>query len=280
MKLPFQKLRQVGAACTGRAPPGVSVDTGNAIPDWALRTGNARCAFGKQSVKRFMRRSTWYASRQWPATIACALQKWRRYTCIPISRILNTWLVLIASAIVGMTGAYAATNSATGGIGATNNGTFTGGDGSGTAQIEINSVRLALVKQATDLAGTVFAPNADVASGQEIYFVLYIDNTTDFSAYRLTIEDAIDETQFTYVADSLESTAVASGSDAATRWAGLWIPLTDVLGAPDDEASILDTGGPVAADRLTVGDVAGQANAFLDIPARTQWAIRFRVRVN
>ena len=95
-----------------------------------------------------------------------------------------------------------------------------------------------------------------------------------------TIQDTIDETQFTYIADSLEATSVASGADAATRWAGAWTPLTDALGGPDDEASILDTGGPVGPDLLTVGDVAGQANLFLQIPAQTQWAIRFRVRVN
>jgi hypothetical protein len=84
----------------------------------------------------------------------------------------------------------------------------------------------------------VLAANADVNPGQEIYFVLYVDNITDFVADRLTIQDAIDETQFTYVADSLETTSVASGANAATRWAGLWTPLTDALGGPDDEASI------------------------------------------
>jgi hypothetical protein len=141
-------------------------------------------------------------------------------------------------------------------------------------------VQLALVKEARDLTGTVLAPNADVNPGQEIYFVLYIDNITDVAAYRLTIQDAIDETQFTYVADSLETTSVVSGADAATRWAGVWTPLTDALGGPDDEASILDTGGPAGPDLLTVGDVPGQANLFLQIPAQTQWAIRFRVRVN
>ena len=175
---------------------------------------------------------------------------------------------------------YAATNSATGGIDGLNNGTLIGGDGSGNAQIEINSLQLALVKEARDLGGNVLAANADVTGGQEIWFVLYIDNPTDVLAYRLTVEDLIDENQFSYVAGTLEQTNVAGGADAATRWAGIWAPLTDGLGAPDDEASILDTGGPPDADRLTVGDVAGQANLFLQIPANTQWAIRFRVRVN
>ena len=208
------------------------------------------------------------------ASVLCT--RWRN----SIPRKLITLCTILISALFASASLYAATNSATGGMGGLNNGTFIGGDGTGTAQIEINSVQLALVKEARDLAGTVLAANADVNPGQEIFFVLYIDNITDFAAYRLTIQDAIDETQFTYVADSLETTSVVSGADAATRWAGFWTPLTDALGGPDDEASILDTGGPTGADLLTVGDVPGQANLLLQIPARTQWAIRFRVRVN
>jgi hypothetical protein len=202
--------------------------------------------------------------------------RWRNST----RRSLIALCTVLLSALFASASTYAATNAATAGRDGINNGTIANGDGTGPARIEINSVQLALVKEARDLAGTVLATNADVNPGQEIYFVLYIDNITDFSAYHLTIQDAIDETQFTYVADSLETTSVASGADAATRWAGLWTPRTDALGGPDDEASILDTGGPPDPDLLTVGDVTGQANLFLQIPARTQWAIRFRVRVN
>ena len=187
--------------------------------------------------------------------------------------------VLVSALLMSAT-TYGATNFATAGFNGINNGTIANGDGTGPARIEINSVRLALVKEARDLAGTVLANNADVNPGQEIYFVLYVDNVTDVTAYRLTIPDAIDETQFTYVADSLETTSVAGGASAAARWAGAWTPLTDGLGGPDDEASILDTGGPPDPDTLTVGDVPGQANLALQIPARTQWAIRFRVRVD
>jgi len=190
------------------------------------------------------------------------------------------WLTLLCWFVCGPAGVYAAVNSATGGIGGINNGTFIGGDGSGPAQFEINSAQLALVKEARDLAGNVLAAGADVALNQEIYFVLYVDNITNFDAYRLTIEDAIDETQFTYVADSLEAATVVSGSDAVARWAGLWTPLSDGLGAPDDEASVLDSGGPAGPDRLTAGETAGQVNAPLVVPAQMQWAIRFRVRVN
>ncbi len=190
------------------------------------------------------------------------------------------WLTLLCLVLSGPAGVYAAVNSAMGGIEGINNGTLVGGDGSGPAQIAINSVQLALAKEARDLAGNVLAAGANVAPNQEIYFVLYVDNITDFAAYRLTIEDAIDETQFTYVANSVEVTTVASGSNAVARWAGSWMPLSDALGAPDDEASVLDSGGPAGLDKLTAGEVAGQANTPLAIPAQTQWAIRFRVRVN
>jgi hypothetical protein len=190
------------------------------------------------------------------------------------------WLTLLFWFLSGPAGVHAAVNSATGGINGINNGTLIGGDGSGTAQFEVNSVQLALVKEARDLAGTVFAPGANVSPSQEIYFVLYVDNITDFLAYRFTIEDAIDETQFTYIPNSLEATAVASGANAAARWAGIWTPLTDAVGGPDDEASVVDTGGPLGADNVAIGEVAGQVNAPLQIPAQTQWAIRFRVTVN
>ncbi len=220
-----------------------------------------------------------------PSTILCMRKlKFASVLCMrwrnSIPRMRIALCTVLVSAMFASASIYAATNSATGGRDGINNGTFIGGDGTGTAQIEINSVQLALVKEARDLTGAVLAANADVNPSQEIYFVLYVDNITDYSAYHLTIQDAIDETQFTYVADSLEMTSVASGANAATRWAGIWTPRTDTLGGPDDEASILDTGGPPDPDLLTVGDVTGQANQFLQIPAQTQWAIRFRVSVN
>jgi len=207
------------------------------------------------------------------ASVLC--MRWRNST----RRKLLALCTILFSALFASASVFAATNFATAGAGGIDNGTITDGDGTGRARIEINSVQLALVKEARDLAGTVLAANADVNPGQEIYFVLYVDNITDYLADQLTVQDAIDETQFTYITDSLESTSVASGANAAARWAGAWTPLTDALGGPDDEASILDTGGPTGPDLLTVGDVPGQGNLFLQIPAQTQWAIRFRVRV-
>lgn len=228
----------------------------------------------ESSLKLLLPSTTLCIRKQKFASVFCT--RWRN----SIWRKLLVLRIILASTLFASASIYAATNAATGGFGGINNGTLVGGDGTGTARIEINSVQLALVKEARDLAGTVLAANADVNPGQEIYFVLYIDNIADVAAYRLTIQDAIDETQFTYVADSLETTNVVSGADAATRWAGLWTLKTDALAGPDDEASILDSGGPAGLDLLTVGDVPGQVNLFLQIPAQTQWAIRFRVRVD
>jgi uncharacterized repeat protein (TIGR01451 family) len=171
-------------------------------------------------------------------------------------------------------------NAVTGGIGGINNGTLSGGDGTGTAQITLNVTGLALVKQARDLAGNVLADNADVVPGQEIYFVLIVDNPTPFAALDLRLTDQLNETEFTYLPDSVEMAVVPAGSDAAAVWAGTWSPVSDILGGPDDGGSILDTGGPAGLDRLTIGSVPGQANQTVDIPGSSMMAVRFRVRVN
>ena len=261
-------------------------ETHNAIPLMVptplVMVASMRVESGDVAVIARRRWSPYRKRRRKPAVLLRAPPGTRNEANALISkrRKAIAWLVMLCWFISGPAGVHAATNSALGGVNGINNGTLIGGDGTGTAQIVLNSVQLALVKEARDLAGTVLAPAANVSPSQEIYFVLYVDNITDFTAYRMTIEDLIDEAQFTYIPNSLESTTVASGSNAAARWAGIWTPLSDALGAPDDEASVLDSGGPAGLDRLTVGEVAGQVNQPLAIPAQTQWAIRFRVTVN
>jgi len=146
--------------------------------------------------------------------------------------------------------------------------------------VTVNSVQLALNKQARDLAGMVLPGGSNVSSGQNIYFVLYIDNTTGTPANDIRISDFLNETEFTYIPNSIETTLVPSGSNDAAIWAGVWTPLTDVVGAPDDSASITDSGGPVGLDQITVGAVTGQVNQTLNIPGNVLQAIRFRVTVN
>jgi uncharacterized repeat protein (TIGR01451 family) len=192
----------------------------------------------------------------------------------------STSAVLLASLclLLGPNIALAEINSVTGGIAAIDNGTLVNGDGTGDARIEISGGTLALVKQVRDLAGTVIPDGGDVTDGQEIYFVLYVDNTSPFPADDVRITDLIDESQFIYVAASLEQTTVASGSDDAAIWAGVWASLTD--GAGDDDASATDTGGPASSDRVTIGAVPVQANQTVDIAGSTLRAFRFRVTVN
>jgi uncharacterized repeat protein (TIGR01451 family) len=191
-----------------------------------------------------------------------------RLVALPLLALLGLW-----------TPAAAETNSAIGGIAGLDNGTLTYGDGTVEATISLGSTDLALVKQARDTLGAVLADGATVAPGDQVYFVLYIDNVTSFLAEDVRITDSLDESQFSYVPDSLEWTTVATGSDDATIWAGSWTGLTDALGGPDDSASVTDTGGTAGLDRLTVGAQVGQANQTLQINGLELWAIRFRVTV-
>ena len=148
-----------------------------------------------------------------------------------------------------------------------------------SGKVSVESLKLGLVKQARGPTGGVLPAAAPVSPGQELYFVLFVDNPTSQPARPVQITDALDETQFLYQPDSLEATTVSSGSDDAGIWAGKWTPLTDAVGPPDDVASALDTGTDGGKDRVAVGAVPGQANRELAIPAKSLWALRFRVRV-
>lgn len=193
----------------------------------------------------------------------------------PFIAILLVWLLG-----VGSLPATAATNSVFAGIGGINNGTLPGGDGTGTARFTIHTVPLALVQQARDLTGTPMPDGSYVSSGQEIYFVFYVDNTTAYPAVDIRITDLLNESQFTYIPESLETTLVPSGSSDAEIWAGAWTPLTDQPGGTDDIASATDSGNAAGPDRVTVGAVPEQPNQQEDIPGLSLRAVRFRVEVN
>ena len=197
----------------------------------------------------------------------------RRYTSGLIA--LAAWVLLGVSPT-----AFAVDNAAIGGVGGINNGTLLGGDGTGTARISLIPVDLALVKEARDVNGTVLPAGSNVAPGQDLWFVLYVDNPTSLPADDVRITDALDETQFSYVPGTLEQTQVPTGSGTATLWAGTWTPLTDAVGLPDDVASITNTGGPPGLDHVTVGASPPQTNQRMDLPPNVIRAIRFRVKVN
>lgn len=181
--------------------------------------------------------------------------------------------IIIVMGMLWPRGALAATNTA-----------IDPGGGSATlapsGPVTVNSVNLALVKQTRDLSGVVLPNGSNVASGQQIYFVLYVDNITAVTAADIRLTDLLNEAQFTYVPNSIEATAVPTGSTNAAIWGGVWTPLTDGVGAPDDIGSITNSGGPAGLDKVTIGAVLGQENQVLNIPGNTLRAIRFKVTVN
>lgn len=197
---------------------------------------------------------------------------WFRSSCIAI---LIVWLLGVSAL-----SAHAATNSVLGGFGGINNGTISGGDGTGTARIVINSANLALVKQARDLTGTVLADGTNVSAGQELYFLLFVDNPTAGPTLDLRLTDAINDTEFSYVDNSIETSLSPSGASDTAIWTSTWTPLTDAVGLPDDTGSCQNTNATPGRDLLTVGAEPSQTNQQLDIPTGSLRAIRFRLRVN
>jgi hypothetical protein len=166
---------------------------------------------------------------------------------------------------------------------ATNEAVDPGGGGlllAPSGSVTVASTEAELIKQSRDLAGAVLPDGTNVSSGQVIYFVIYVDNGTVAAASDIRITDLINETQFTYILNTLETTVVPAGSNDAAIWAGAWALLTDAVGGPDDIASFTDTAAPAGLDRLTVGAVTGQVNQTLDIPGGSLRAVRFRVTVN
>ena len=192
-------------------------------------------------------------------------------------------LLLLLTATVGATltcaPVWGATNVATGSFGDGST-LLEGGDGTGTATFTLESTRLALHKQARREDGSVLGDDADVLVGQTIWFVLWIDNPTDYETAGLTLVDQLNESEFTYVPGTLAATTASSAVDDATLWAGTWQALDDPPDPGGDEASFVDNEPAAGADRLTVGDVAGQANRALTIAPRSRYAVRFKVTVN
>lgn len=195
-------------------------------------------------------------------------------------RIKAFWIAVFLASLLGVgpPDVAAATNRVFGGIGGINNGTITGGDGTGAAEITINSAPLALVKQARDLSGNVIPDGANVASATRIYFVLYVDNPTDAAAFDVRMLDQLDENWFLYQPGSLATTEVPSGSSDAQVWSGTWTPLLDPQDG--DVCSALDNSGVAPGpDRISCGLEGAQPNPRMPVPAGTLKAIRFQVEV-
>jgi hypothetical protein len=156
-----------------------------------------------------------------------------------------------------------------------------------SANMVISAPSLTIVKQFWEQNGTVplGSPVTTPAGAPPYVFLIYIKNTTSLPVMDIRINDILDQTGFDYVSGSLVRTLAATPpADTATdkqifdaTAAAAGTALTDALDG--DAGSALDTGGPVGVDRITMGAVAGQANAVLNINAHTTFAFRFQVRV-
>ncbi len=145
---------------------------------------------------------------------------------------------------------------------------------------------LTIVKQVWEVGGTAPLGNPTAPVGATLVFLIYVKNTTAGTVSDLRINDALDEAGFEYVAGSLIRTdAGAPPSDTATdrqifdaTASGTGTDLFDPVDA--DVASAQDTGDPGSdVDRITIGAVAGQANASLSVGAHETFALRFKVKV-
>jgi hypothetical protein len=144
---------------------------------------------------------------------------------------------------------------------------------------------LSIIKQAWDLNGLAPLTSLTAPVGSTIAFLIYVKNTTGGPVSDLRINDALDETAFQYQAGSLVRTsAAAPPADSASNLAifaatapGTGTPLSDAVDG--DVASALNTGGLPDIDRITIGAVAGQANASLSLAGHTSFGLRFKVKI-
>jgi hypothetical protein len=157
-------------------------------------------------------------------------------------------------------------------------------------QFTVNSAILQIVKQVWDAGGNCLASSTPVGgclnnpvtvpAGTVVNFLIYVDNSTSVQVTDARIRDVLDDLAagFNYVAGSLKwnNNTTATGAAINTIYADAAVnALLDPVDA--DIASALDTGGTAGqVDNITIGAVAGQANAQLNITASRVFALRFQ----
>jgi uncharacterized repeat protein (TIGR01451 family) len=200
--------------------------------------------------------------------------------------------VFLIAVVLCLTGtSQAATNQATnaGSVGITL---------SDSGSVTVTATALQLVKQVYSAAGVCLASSpADancnasatsvvVPSSTQLKFVIFVRNTSDISLTDVRIQDLLDDTAgaaggFTYVANTIKvdssQTDAAAIANIYTAVNAVPTTQTDVLGAPDDFASMDTT---VSPDRLTVGAVTGQANTAVTVAGHTTFAVLFQATKN
>jgi len=158
--------------------------------------------------------------------------------------------------------------------------------------VTVNSAALQLVKQVwtapsgtatgsclastpTDASCNGGATTIIVAAGTPLKFVIFVKNTTAFALNDVRIQDPLDisATGFTYSTGSLRHDLNAA--DTATS-AQIY---TSIENTGVGETDAVDTTGVNFASyvtgNITVGQVVGQVNAALSVPANKTFALEF-----
>ncbi len=152
--------------------------------------------------------------------------------------------------------------------------------------LTLTSITLAVVKKAflDDDTGTEIADGSSVVKGSIVKFMIYIDNSTSTQSSDVRLEDQLNDTDFTYQANSLSwnnnvtntATAVATiFANTDTSGANTGVALSDAANA---DAASADT--TVSPDLITMGAHTGQTNGVVNIPAGKIVAFMFRARIN
>jgi uncharacterized repeat protein (TIGR01451 family) len=178
---------------------------------------------------------------------------------------------------------------------AINQATDPGGGGvalTASGAVTVNSAALQLVKQVWTTAGVCLAsaPADPACNGSattvivpvntQLKFVIFVKNTTNLALNDVRFQDVLDvsATGFTYVAGTLKY----DGNQLDTATSGQIYTAVDA-GTPETDA--VDAGAGryasiVGGSNLTVGAVAGQANAALSVAANRAFALEFQARKN
>ena len=201
-----------------------------------------------------------------------------------MKKLIKSGLGISLALLMGNTWAATnqAVNSAGGGVTLTDSGLVT-----------VTSTALQLVKQVW-VAGTCMASQPaqaacntsattiNVPAGTAIKFLIYVQNSTGVALSDVRFLDQLDDsaTGFAYTAASMKTDVTQNGTALASAIYTAAIAGTAQTDAVDvggsNYASITDTvASPAPLDKLTVGAVAGQVNAVLNVNANTTFAIVF-----
>ncbi len=200
--------------------------------------------------------------------------------------LLMTGLSLVLMFLMSMTPVMAATNIGSGNLGADPDVPGDNDNITDSAVFTITSTTLAVIKKAflDDATGTELTSGSQVASGTIVKFMIHIDNSTGVEVKDVRIEDLLNDTDFTYQANSLfwNNMVTNSGATVATIFgntdgdgANTGVQLSQAV---DGDVGSVDAA--VSPDRVTMGAHSAQTNGTLNIPAGKIAAFIFRARVN